>query len=180
MAQFDSGDVYSEFQTNLPEAPKNYSWESLAAINGSILIPDKWYFTPRSVEGIQTYFVTPEPFEDGGEFDIGLTLSALEYTKEKTGKTPNEYAKRFIRFRKINYLSYDEREVNRGKFRQYDILFETVSDEKPKLNIRTRLLANDRTDKLYIVLFEAPKAQWDKIWKVARPSLEKLILDDGF
>ena len=43
-----------------------------------------------------------------------------------------------------------------------------------------RVIANDRTGMIYVVLFEAPEAEWEKAWKIGEPILKQLIiLDDS-
>jgi hypothetical protein len=54
-----------------------------------------------------------------------------------------------------------------------------ISSGAGKFTVHNLLIANNNTGTLYLVMFEAPSAEWTETWKIAEPMLKYLYIDDA-
>jgi hypothetical protein len=50
--------------------------------------------------------------------------------------------------------------------------------DHPPLIIHLLAIGNEKTDSLYLILFESPEKSWDQAWAKGQVMLEKFLLDD--
>jgi hypothetical protein len=44
--------------------------------------------------------------------------------------------------------------------------------------IHTLAVANPKTNTLYLIIFESLEPEWDKAWKIGKPIMDMLALED--
>ena len=44
--------------------------------------------------------------------------------------------------------------------------------------VQTLMVANPKTNTLYLLIFESPEASWDSAWKIGKQILDSRVVDD--
>ena len=158
----------------LPPAPQGFTWQQLREIKASVLKPDGWYFKSESQQQTQAYFISKEDIDKNGAFTTGLTINALPKLKEGQAA---EQAKQFID--RAAASKDAERWTNeKGQFQQFGCQFRNTDRSGLLIVVRSIAIANRKTNRLYLVIFESPAADWENAWKIGEKILEMLSLNE--
>jgi hypothetical protein len=97
----------------------------------------------------------------------------------KTGISASQYAQQFIRTATGEREPLKSWSSTHGPFKAHGHLIRDDSGGSPVI-VQNLVIANDHTGTVYVVLYEAPEAEWEKAWKIGEPILKELIiLDDS-
>lgn len=154
----------------LPPTPDGYHWERVAEVKASFLVPNNWHFKREKHDTTFAYFATREDIDKAGQFLVGLTVNVMPHLK---GRDAAQYAKEFVaEFPKGKKLlkSWD---ASMGPFVGGGCL---VEDETTIMH--TLMIANPKTNTLYLFIFEAPKEEWDAAWRTGQEMVRLMLLDD--
>lgn len=159
---------------------KGFDRKDLAEIGGNILMPKGWYFKHELRKGTEVYFISREEIiGDNGLFETGLTLNAFKKQNipgGDAGKYMNLYADEFIKHKKIE----SEKSSQVGDFSYRDIMG-TFNDNGFSVKEILRVVANKKTNTLYIIIFESTPEKWDIEWNTkGKTILEYLSLDSTY
>lgn len=164
-------------QSALPEPPEGYAWQWCEEIKGGFLKPDGWFFKKAGKGDTLGFFITKEDIDKEGKFLTGLTVNVLMDIPEKKNIKASDYAKLFREeARKTGDFVREWNNVV-GPFQAAGFLHEK-EDKAGAFKVHNLLIANDKTGTVYLVMFEAPSAEWDATWKIAEPILKQLYVDD--
>jgi hypothetical protein len=155
----------------LPVAPDGFTWQEVPEIKAAFLKPTGWYFKREKDKGTLAYFITKEEIRNGGEFQTGLTVNVFH------PKNPAvEHAESFIDER---VASTHGKKWTRdyGPFREFGCLCKVV-DAGGSTMTNTLMVANPKTNTLYLLTFESPDAEWDTAWKTGTKIMDTLAIDD--
>lgn len=163
--------------TQLPDLPKGFSWQRMEAINGWVAKPQNWYFAHEKSGSTNAYFVSKQAITDKDHFfEVGLSINAIP-SSGVPGGDAYKYAKYYInRYKEIGSIDFSEEEdvgvisVLRvsGKFQEAGAEF----------NMAVEILANRKTNTLYVIQFEAPVDEWEEEWENGSQILDIIMLDD--
>jgi len=152
------------------EAPKGYSWAKCPEIKGGFLKPDGWHFKKQKRGETHGFFITKENIDEESAFTTGLTVNVIPDIPKKKAMTPLAFANQLrAAAKKLAPLdSTWEREMGPR----------TQADPAGAFTTHNLYIANEKTGTLYMVIFEAPEADWKATWKTAEPMLKFLYIDD--
>lgn len=159
----------------LPPAPKGFSWIKLPEIKGALLSPNGWHFLKEEKQGTLAYFITEQDIRKEGRFQTGLSLNVLPPRKSTPAK---EYAAGYIsKVAKENEL-LQIWDTQAGALVGYGCRVRTKDKTRGPLILHTLMLANTRTNRLYLFVFESPEKNWTAAWKLGEQMMTMLVLDD--
>ena len=163
-----------------PEPPVGFHWQRLEAIRASVLSPDGWNYRAEESGGGLAYFISKDKFAPSGEFKTGLSLNCIRKLSKKGKMKPSDYIEAFTSEADAKYSIIDPKTNSVGPIKM--MWFGVLSPkEGPEATRSTHLLiANDTTDTLYMVVFEAPLADWRKAYEAGYVMLKNISIDAGF
>jgi hypothetical protein len=160
----------------LPQAPKGFHWEQATRIKAAFLVPDGWFFRAEEKPTVITYFISREDTRSG-KFQVGLTVNVnrvtkgdvVAYAKKVVAEFPRAQGKKLLKSWDINLKLLSGAGCNVELGGEHDALvMEVVA------------LGNPKTNALYFITFEAPKAEWEEAWHLGREITSHLGLSDQF
>ena len=145
----------------------------------AFLKPTGWHYKHVEQKGQHACFITKEDIDAEGSFQTGLSVNMILLSHLKTGISASEYAKQFIRTATGEREPLKSWSSTQGPFKAHGCVIRDDSGGPPVF-VYNLIIANDRTGTIYVVLYEAPEAEWEKAWKIGEPILKELIiLDDS-
>ena len=154
----------------LPEPPTGFHWERAPEIKGAFLVPHKWFFKAERKTDTYGYFISRENIDKAGEFLVGLSVNVMPHLK---GQDAVAYARDFMAAYPADKTLLDEWDASMPPFVGRGCL---VEDETTRMH--TLMVANPKTNTLYLFVFEAPKGQWSEAWPIGEEILRLMLLDD--
>ena len=156
-----------------PTIPDGFSWASTGPKGCKFLLPKGWHVKTEEVKGTYGVFITKEKLEKEKTFETGFTLNVIKEIKKKTGLVASQYALRFV------YNVANEKEVVKELWSS-----ESGSFQGTGIRIRDQfkiihflLNANDRTDTLFVSIFESTARKWESEWQIGRIIMTHMKLD---
>jgi hypothetical protein len=125
--------------------------------------PDGWFLKKEDGQGNRAVFISREEIIPGGRFITGLSMFHVDRVSVRTGLRPGEYARQ-IRDR----LAAANEELLR-----FDEAFEAgISGHGLRVRnfgantilVQYYLIADDQADLFWMLVFEAPEAEWEQAW----------------
>ena len=159
---------------NAPPAPEGFSWKRLEPVKASFLIPDGWHFKQEEQQGTRAFFITLEDIDKAGLFETGLSVNVQ---KLKRDKAP-ERAAQFILGMMQGHQVLDQWAKEAGVMKTFGCRVRETEKDHPPLIIYVLAVGNERTNTLYVLMFESPESGWDAAWAKGRVMLENFLLDD--
>ena len=155
---------------DLPQPPKGFHWERATEIKGAFLTPDGWFFKRETKQNTYAYFVTRENIAQTGAFRVGLTVNVMPHLK---GKNAVEYAKQFMAAYPHGKKLLKSWDASMASFVGNGCL---VEDKETTMH--TIMVANPKTNTLYLFIFEAPTTEWPEAWRSGQEIIRLLLIDD--
>lgn len=151
--------------------------QKLVEINGSVLMPNGWYFRHEEKTGVQSYYVSKEQIlKEEDQFKTGLTLTRIEPNMQ-SGATAVDTAKIVIAKLKSTAKTATTSEEVSGDFKVY-VINKLMEDPDYDYRMLTKVFANTKTNMVYVVTFESPDTNWNSEWNnYGKKLLDNLILD---
>jgi hypothetical protein len=165
------------FRLDLPVAPRGFRWQEIPEIKGAFLVPQGWYFKTESRGKTFAFFITKEQIRSGGMFKTGLSVNVV-----RNLSTPvQEYAQAFMEELGRTYPEavWESFTPSADPF----LAWSTTIDDPGKaagypLTMYYLIIANPRTNTLYLMWFESPSSVWSQEWLQGERILENFALDD--
>jgi hypothetical protein len=157
----------------LPNPPSGFTWQQIPELKAALLRPDGWFFRQENEKGTVAYFITKEDISRTGQFDTGLTVNVFRLKKDSAV----DRGKAIIdNIASKNHVEESTHSV--GPFQEFSCLSKDT-DASGSIVMYTLTVANPKTNTLYLFIFESPEASWDAAWKVGKPIMDSLAIDDG-
>lgn len=160
---FASKDNPSLDPITIPNPMKGFLSKNLNEVGGYILVPDKWYFRYEENNGTQAYFISQQEIKkDTDIFETGLTMNVVyQYL------IPGQDAVKYIDTH-INNVSKN-RKIEKTSSKEvgdyfYKEIIRTFSEGKDKYKMAVRVIANKKTNTLYVISFESTLKSWNTNW----------------
>lgn len=145
-------------------------------VGGALLRPTAWHF--RRVEDGRklAYFITKSAWSPD-PFDVGLTMNVLRDTPGRFGVSPSQFAAQYVT--NASQTLEVERTWSRdlGPFKAQGLVY-LGAGASAGFKFYNLIVANDKTGTAYLIIFEAPVAEWAEHWRMIEPTVQKLYLDD--
>lgn len=158
-------------QENLPTPPEGYEWVRLQPSRVTFLKPAGWHFKSEQKGTTQVFYLTREDLDTQKQFVVGLTVNVIR------PKTPAAAHAATVLDK---YLESGESKsawpVTSGSMSGYGALIRRNS--RPPVMVHLLSMANPKTNRVYVMSFEAPEAEWKAAWAIGQPMLETFIIDD--
>jgi hypothetical protein len=155
---------------DLPKPPAGFHWQRADEVKAAFLVPDTWHFKRESQSTTFAYFATREDISKEGSFRTGLSVNVTPHLQ---GRDAAEYAKGFIAAFQVGKKTRKVWDPSKGPFVGAACV---VEDEQAVMY--AMMIANPKTNTLYLFMFEAPKAEWDSAWQIGEQMTRFLLLDD--
>jgi hypothetical protein len=157
---------------DVPPPPTGFTWQEISELKAALLRPNGWFFKRQENKGTLAYFITKENIEINGQFQTGLTVNVFRLKKDRAV----EKGKRFIE--DLATRKHAEKWAQEaGPFKEFGCLTKDT-DATGTIVMHTLMVANPKTNTLYLFIFESPEANWDSAWKIGKPIMDSLALDD--
>ena len=157
---------------DLPAPPPGFTWQEIPELKAAFLRPEGWFFKREEGKGTLAYFITKESIENGGEFQTGLTVNVFRHKKDNAVDTAKLYIDRVAAKYHAEKWS---KEV--GPFEEFGCLFKDT-DSSGTTASQALMVANPKTNTLYLFIFESPESDWDSAWKIGKQVMDALAIDD--
>ena len=157
-----------------PAAPAGFTWKRFDPARTSFLVPDGWHVLSESSNGTDAVFITKEEIRPGGTFVTGVTINVV--TRNKKTDVAALGAAMIKEMRKKGEVLESVDDVKHGPLTGSSC---TVALAAPNDNLITYVaaLADTSANRLYIVQFEAPKAEWTNAWRIGKVVAEQFRVD---
>jgi len=165
--------IYS-FSDNRIEAPTGYSWVKLKAIKSYVLQPKGWFFNVEQQNKTYAYFVTKEDYtkDPNQMFSTGLSLNALTNIGSRNAV---DFANgMFVNLKKQGTV------LESKKFDDKNLTGNIFIVQIDNTIIEYKIIANKKTNKVYIASFESPADKWEENKKIANTILDNLNFNQDF
>jgi hypothetical protein len=158
---------------DLSPAPSGVAWQEIPELKAAFLKPQGWFFKRESGKGTMAYFITKEEIKQSGQFSTGLTVNVFHLKKDSAierGKTL------------IDNMAAQHHEKSwtgaKGPFQEFGCLLRDT-DATGTIVMSALTVANPKTNTLYLFIFESPQSDWDTAWKLGKPIMDTLAIDDA-
>jgi hypothetical protein len=158
--------------TDMPTPPTGFAWQEIPELKAAVLRPSGWFFKREETKGTKAYFITKESIEDGGEFQTGLTVNVFQHKKGSAVESAKVFIDQLAAKKHGEEWAKDV-----GPFKEFGCLTRDT-DASGTTVVQTLMVANPKTNTLYLFIFESPEPSWDSAWKVGKTIFDSLILDD--
>ena len=155
-----------------PDPPVGFTWQEIPELKAALLRPDGWYYKREESKGALAYFITKESIAKGGEFQTGLTVNVFRRRKDSAVDTAKLYID------KVSAQYHAEKWAKTvGPFEEFGCLSK-VTDSTGTTVTQSLMVANPKTNTLYLVIFESPESNWETAWAIGKQIMDQLALDD--
>ena len=165
--------------TRLAAPPAGFAWQPLPETKAALLLPTGWHYRAEGTKAAPTYYLTPEPMGESGEFDTGLSVQVVRKARMQTRHPAPEYAELLLLrtgFGPGRNRLADTASVA-GPWHHRAVRYrETAPDAEPRI-IYQLALANAKTDTLYLLTFESPEKDWPEAWRLDAVMVREWVLD---
>ena len=158
---------------DLPKAPSGFAWKELPEIKAAFLVPAGWHFKREAKGNTLAYFITREKIDELGHFETGLTVNVF---RRFSGGPAVSYARTFISGLAAKH-STEAIPLQTGPFEGFGCRYVNV-DATGSITIHELMVANPKTNTLYLFIFESPTSQWSAAWKLGEKIINMLGIDD--
>jgi hypothetical protein len=164
--------AHSATAIDLSIPPLGFTWQEIPELKAAFLRPQGWFFKRVEGKGALAYFITKESIEDSGQFQTGLTVNVFQHKKDSAVDTAKLYIDRAAAKYHVEQWS---KEV--GPFQEFGCLFKDTDSTGTAVS-QVLMVANPKTNTLYLFIFESPESDWDSAWKIGKQIMDTLAIDD--
>jgi hypothetical protein len=157
-----------------PPAPEGFSWKRVESLKASFLMPDGWHFKQEEQKGGRAFFITLEDIDKAGRFETGLSVNVQTLKRDKA---PERAAQAILGMMQGHEVQ-DQWAKEAGVMKIFGCRVRETEKNHPPLIIHVLAVGSERTNTLYLVMFESPESGWDAAWAKGRVTLENFLLDD--
>jgi hypothetical protein len=154
--------------------------QELAAVKGSILVPEGWFFKEDADEGVSIYQITREKTgEEGAPFTVGLIITVTPKVKERVGKPASEYVADLLPSSPEEPGGKELTQTNEGSLKVFRTEY-VIESEPSNVRLVNLAKANDATDTLYFVTWQSPETEDESLKDLREKILSSLTVDPAF
>lgn len=167
--------------TTLPEPPLGFVWQRMPELKAAFLAPKGWHVKKRQTDGTDAMFITLEDIEVEGMFRTGFSMNAVPQISVKTKMWAKQYARMFHETIKndSSVTVRSEWENPQGPFMVYGLQFTKNVSNSDSIVVHQLVIANEKTDRMYLIMFESPADLWDAAWRIGDVIMNRFILDES-
>ncbi len=153
-------------------APEGFTWQEVPELKTAVLKPTGWFYKHEVTHGHPAYYITKESLDNNQEFRTGLTV--FVYYKKKWAA---EYAQKVIdKYATRAHAEKWAKDV--GSLKEFGVQAKHAFADGNEED-RTLMVANPKTNTVYLIVFESPESDWDAAWKMGATVVDSLVFDDS-
>lgn len=153
--------------------------QPLAAIKGSCLLPEGWFFSESTEEGVTVYEISKEkPPEDGNAPAEGVILSVTPKVNERAEMKPSDYAAELLSAAAEESGS-EPVKSEEGPLKCLRSEY-SIEGDGGKIHVITIAKANDETGTLYFFTWQNPDSDEKAVTAIREKFLSSFKLDPAF
>jgi len=164
------------FATDRPALPPGFSWQEIPEIHSTFLRPNGWFFRQETDKGTRAFFITKEDISGGGSFHTGLTINVFPHLREGSAL---DQGKALVDKIVAQHPRANHWNRQTGPFEVFGCLV-TDTDNSGTSTVMTYVLANPKTNTLYLLIFESPELAWSENSEIGKQIMSTMSLDDKF
>lgn len=145
-------------------------------IHAVFLKPTGWFFHEEQNSGTLAYFISKEDISKGGEFQTGLTINV--FPKLKQGSAI-ERGKTLVDNIVAQHPGANHWDRQLGPFQIFGCNVTDTDNSETTVSM-TYVLANPKTNTLYLLIFESPRNSWDTNSQIEKQIMSTMSLDPDF
>ncbi len=154
--------------------------QPLAAIKGACSLPEGWFFSESTEDGVTVYQISKEkPADEGDTPSEGLILSATPKVNERASMKPSEYATELLSAAAEESGSKETVKTEEGPLKCFRSEY-AIDGDGGKILVITIAKANDETGTLYFFTWQNPESDEAAIAPVREKFLSSFKLDPAF
>jgi hypothetical protein len=165
--------VHAVPATEHPVPPPAFTWQEIPELKAAFLRPEGWFFKREEDKGTLAYFITKESIANGGEFQTGLTVNVFLRKKDDAVEAAKYYIDQWAAKKHADKWSKGV-----GPFKEFGCLVKDTDSSGTTIS-QMLMVANPRTNTLYLFIFESPESEWNPAWKIGKQIMDALAIDDG-
>lgn len=157
----------AEAPAGLPPAPAGFTWIVARNGVGTFLCPQGWFVKEESRGDTDALFITKQDIAATGRFTVGMTIDRIARVSRKAGSASawaSGMAASLAKRREVLRSG-----VVKGAAGDMNVL--RVRDAAAGVILHYITVAKDAEDAAWLLIFEAPEAEWDADERVSRPML---------
>jgi hypothetical protein len=162
------------FAADLPTAADGFTWQEVPELKAAFLKPQGWFFKREEQKDTLAYFITKENIDQSGD-DFKTGLSVNVFRKLKKSKAIDQAQYMIANLVKKYHVEPFQRNI--GPFYQLGCELKDT-DSTGTIMMREIAVANEKTNTLYLFIFESPESEWGTASKTGEQIINKLALDD--
>ena len=174
-----SAQSVGEFE--MPDPPEGFTWQILPEIKAAFLLPNGWHYRAEDRSGTQAYFLTQQDIATDGAFTTGLSINAVKDLPERANMSAVQYAEAHAGL----VPEMPGAEVQRtwggvqGPLHSFGVRYRSSRPDGSAVVLHQVNVGNEETGTLYVLLFEAPEAEWETAWESGERVMSFYMLDIG-
>ncbi len=169
-------------------APAGFQWQEFQEIKAKFLMPFGWHFKHVGADGSDAYFITLQNIDVEGGFRTGLSVNTVPNISKASNLWVKQYARAMHEAIKMDSTIrvITEWENPQGVFVMYGLQYEkqilvadTSAPAADPVRVHQLIVANERTDRLYVITFESNSSIWPAAWEIGTVLTTKFVLDEN-
>lgn len=156
--------------------PKGYHWEACQLITCSFLVPDSWKFERFDNSNSQRFVITKRRHSQ--PITPRIQINVLQQAKLQTGMSAEQHMNMFIENLYKSSQVLDAWQRKNGVFLSRALTGTHLLNADNSTQTFHLLIANVKTDTLYVMSFEVAPTFWDQEWAIVKLLFEQLRLDE--
>jgi len=165
--------VQSLLAMPFPTPPAGFTWQEVPELKAAFLKPDGWFYKREEQKGTLAYFITKENIDKDGRFQTGLTVNVFHLKKDSAVERGKAIIQQLATTKNVEAFGTEV-----GPFREFACLAKDTNSSGTVV-IYTLAVANPKTNTLYLFIFESPESDWDTAWKLGKPMVDMLPLQES-
>lgn len=163
--------------------PSGYAWYTAKNGVGTYLTPESWHTSEEAspdtgglFKGAQTLYITPEDRAEKPTFKTGLTINRISNVQTKTHTAASVFARNFVT---LAAQRYGVRQIMQAKLADGHLAYiaeATVRSPEGTKEVRYVTVGDDEKDEAFVLIVEAPSADYPSTRAVLGPVLNNLKL----
>lgn len=154
--------------------------QALADIKATCQMPEGWFFSENTEDGVSVYQISKEkPAAEGETPAVGLILSATPKVTERAEMRPSAYAEELLSAAQDESGAKPMQKTDEGSLKCFRSEY-TVEGDGGKVVVITIAKANDTSGTLYFFTWQNPEAEEATIAPIREKFLSSFKLDPAF
>lgn len=159
------------------ETKDDFEWVKFEECLVEIQKPKSWHFYKTASSNSNAYFLTPYVFEDLGIFKRGFSLVVVSNVKKDSQLSPSQKVEQYIKNAKTIDPNLKIKNTDMQDLKGTSFLIKDPKGTPDSLISSIFLIANDKEDVLYTIIFQYELKDWNDMQPVSKQMLKNIKIN---